>query len=361
MVLLAGFQALLARYGGHDDVVVGSPVAGRTRRETEGLIGLFMNTLALRADLSGDPSFAALVGRVRETTLDALAHQDLPFETLVEELRPERSLSHSPLFQALFALQNTGESALRLGAVEAEPLSLDWGTSKNDLALYAVEEPAGVRCSLVYNPDLWDAATARRMLGHFAALLESAAARPSLPLSRLETMDAAERRLVVESWNDTARPWPAGACVHALIEAQARRTAGRPRAGPLGRALTYAELDARAGRLARRLARWAWGPRRRWPCACERSADVVAAMLAVLKAGGAYLPLDPAYPRRAAGVHAGGFGRAGAGHRSGALRGLLPAAGAGVVSTDDVWPAGTPPEAGSGAVQTGVAPGNAPT
>jgi natural product biosynthesis luciferase-like monooxygenase protein/amino acid adenylation domain-containing protein len=353
MVLLAAFQALLGRWSGQDDVVVGSPIAGRTRRETEGLIGLFMNTLALRTDLSGDPSFRDLLGRVREGTLDAFAHQDVPFEKLVEELRPERSLSHSPLYQALFALQNTGENALRLGEVRAEAVSLDLGTAKDDLSIYAAEGENGLGCTLVYNPDLFDAATARRFLDGFAALLASAAADPALRLSELDAMPAAERELVVRTWNDTARDGPRGACIHQMIAEQARRT---PDAAALvfrGRTATYAQVEARANALAHRLRAAGVGPETRVGICLSRSADVVVAMLGVMKAGGAYLPLDPAYPAArlaymlqdsAAPVLV----------TEPALRGLLPTDGVEVITMD-----GASVDADPGAPESGVRADNA--
>jgi natural product biosynthesis luciferase-like monooxygenase protein/amino acid adenylation domain-containing protein len=296
MVLMTAFQAVLSRWSGQDDVVVGSPVAGRTRKQTEELIGFFVNTLVLRADFGDGPTFRDALARVREATLGAFAHQELPFEKLVEELQPERSLSHSPIFQALFALQNLGDTTLHLAGVTAEPLPTALGGSKNDLSIYAVETGEGLRCSLIYNPDLWDAATMRRLLAHFRTLLADAVADPSTRVADLALLDETERSLVVGRWNATGKPWPSDACVHEVIAAQARRTPDATALVFRGTELTYAQLDAEANRLANHLRRRGVRPETRVGICLERSAETVVAMLAVMKAGGAYLPLDPAYP-----------------------------------------------------------------
>ena len=296
MVLLSAFTILLSRWSGQEDVVVGTPIAGRTRRETEGLIGVFLNTLALRTDLSGNPTFRALLGRVRETTLDGYAHQDLPFEALVEALQPERSLGHSPLYQALFALQNLGTGELELPGLEVAAMPLPVTSSKNDVSLYAAEKPDGLHCSVIYNPDLLDAAAMGRMLGHFRTLLESAAADPARPIAELEMLGAAERAQVLRAWNRTAKEWPSAATIHGLIAERAARTPDAEAVVFRGASLTYAGLEARANRLANHLRRLGAGPEARVGICLERSADTIVAMLAVLKAGAAYLPLDPAYP-----------------------------------------------------------------
>jgi amino acid adenylation domain-containing protein len=298
MVLLSGFQLLLSRYAGQDDLVVGTPVAGRTRAETEGLIGCFVNTLAMRADLSGDPPFRALLARTREAALEAYAHQELPFERLVEALGVERSLAHTPLFQAVFALQNTpaGEHAfpgLRMSAME-----VGYETAKFDLYLAAEEHGGELRLALEYATELFDAATAGRMLDHLEVLLRGIADDPGRRLSQLPLLGAAERRRVLEEWNATARDYPAGACVHELFEAQAART---PDAEALlygGGRLAYGALNARANRLAHHLRARGVGPEARVGICLERTPELVVALLAVLKAGGAYVPLDPAYPRQ---------------------------------------------------------------
>jgi amino acid adenylation domain-containing protein len=296
MTLLAGWQLLLSRYAGEEDVSVGTPIAGRTRLETEGLIGFFVNTLVLRADLSGDPTFRALLGRVREATLGAYAHQDIPFEKLVEELAPERSLSHTPLFQAMFVFQNNAAEALRLGALEAEPLAGDGGTTKFDLLLALGEAGGRVAGALSYRAELWDAATIERMLGHFGALLDAVAAEPDRPVGAVPFLGDGERRRLVEEWNATARPYALDLPLHALVEARAARDADAVAVVFEDDSLTYAELDAHANRLARHLARLGVGPEARVGVCLERSPEMVVALLAVLKAGGAYVPIDPAYP-----------------------------------------------------------------
>ncbi|HEX8275245.1 MAG TPA: non-ribosomal peptide synthase/polyketide synthase [Longimicrobiaceae bacterium] len=295
MALLAAWQALLARWSGQDDVLVGTPVAGRTRVELEGLIGFFVNTLVLRAELSGDPGFRALLGRVREAALGAYAHQDVPFERLVEEMQPERTLRHTPLFQAMFALQNAGGGELELGGLRAEPLESAADVAKFDLDLQLAEEGDGLAGALVFRAELFDAATAERLAAHFAALLEGALAAPDAPLARLPLMDAAERARVLEAGRAPAAAH-AFAPVHAGVAAQARRTPGAPAVAWERGTLTYAELDARASRLARWLRGRGVGPETRVGICLERGPELAVAMLAVLRAGGAYLPLDPGYP-----------------------------------------------------------------
>ncbi|HEX7239699.1 MAG TPA: condensation domain-containing protein, partial [Longimicrobiaceae bacterium] len=297
MALLAAWQLLLSRWSGQDDVVVGSPIAGRTRAETEGLIGFFVNTLVLRTDLSGDPSFRELVARAREATLGAFAHQDLPFERLVEELAPERSLAHTPLFQVMFAFQTDAGAggALRLEGIEAEPLGDGPAVAKFDLSLTVSEEGEQLSVSLVYRADLYEDATAGRMLRHFGSLAARLAAEPDRPVGEADLLDPAERAQLLVEWNDTAREYPRES-VHELFAEQAARTPDAPALVFGGETLTYAELDARAARLARRLRERGVGPETRVGICAERSAELVTAMLAVLRAGGAYVPLDPAYP-----------------------------------------------------------------
>ncbi len=296
-VLLAGWQAVLARWSGQDDVVVGTPVAGRTRTELEGLIGFFVNTLVLRVDLGGDPSLRELVARVGEATLGAQAHQDLPFERLVEELSPERSLRHTPLFQVLFTLQNADEGELRLGAVEMEPLGPAEAAAKFDLSLVLAERGGQVAGALQYRAGLWEEATVRRMADHFRAALGALAADPDRRLSAVELLGEDERRLLVEAWSRSgAEAAPAGRCVHELFAEQAERT---PHAAALvagGETMTYAELHRRAEALARRLAARGVGPDARVGIFVERGPEMVVGLLGVLMAGGAYVPLDPRYP-----------------------------------------------------------------
>jgi amino acid adenylation domain-containing protein len=297
MTLLAAFSLLLSRYAGEEDVVVGTPIAGRNRLETEELIGLFINTLVLRSDLSGDPSFRELLHRVREAALGAYAHQDLPFEKLVEELQPERSLSHAPVFQVMFMLQNAPREKRMLAGLEATTLRLERGTARFDLSLQVTEEPEGLACAFVFNADLFEARTIERFGRRLRRLLEAAVESPDSRISRLSFADEPEELRLLAEWNATDRPVP-DECVHRLIEAQARRTPGRVALEGAGETWTYADLDGRAERLARRLRSRGVRPGAVVAVCLERSPRLVAALLAVLKAGGAYLPLDPSHPAR---------------------------------------------------------------
>jgi amino acid adenylation domain-containing protein len=297
MTLLAGWQALLGRWSGQEDVVVGTPLAGRTRLETEGLIGMFVNTLALRTELGGRPGFRALLGRVRESTLGAYAHQEVPFEKLVEELGVERSLRHTPVFQAMFALHNADPGGLEMGAVEVEPLPRGEETAKFDLHLSLAESGGRLNGVLAYRAGLWEPATAARMAEHLRTLLEGIAADPDRPVAELPLMRGDERAQVLEGWNDTARDYPAGETVCGLLAAQTRRTPGAPALAFRGATLTYAELDRGSGRLASHLRGLGVGPETRVGVCLARTPELVVALLAVLRAGGAYVPLDPAYPR----------------------------------------------------------------
>ncbi|HYO16637.1 MAG TPA: non-ribosomal peptide synthase/polyketide synthase [Thermoanaerobaculia bacterium] len=296
MTLLAGFQAVLSWESGQRDLVVGTPVANRTRSEIEGLIGFFVNTLAVRGDLSGDPPFLELLGRVRERALSAYAHQDLPFEKLVEELQPERSLAHSPLFQVLFVLQNASAGPLELPGLRLAPVELDSGAAKFDLTLSFTEEPGGIQGLLQYSRDLFDAATAERLLGHLRTLLAAAAADPGTPVPDLPLLTPAEQQQIA-AWNRTDVAYPEGsALLHELI---ARQVAQTPRAVAVsfeGRTLTFRQLDERAGRLARCLRRLGVGPEVRVGICAERSLELVIGLLGILQAGGAYVPIDPSYP-----------------------------------------------------------------
>ena len=295
MVLLAAWQTLLARHTGSEDVVVGSPIVGRNRAETEGLIGVFVNTLALRTDLSGDPSFRALVERVRRTALDAYARQDLPFESLVEALRIPRDLSRQPLFQAMLMLHRP-QGAFALPGLRCEPVEADPGTSIFDLGLYAWDRPQGLGAMLEYNADLFDAATAARFVDRFRTLLDGIAADPDAPLSRLPVMTADEAARLA-AWNATERAYPGTECVHQIIAAQAARTPDAVAVVFEDEQVTYAELDARANRLANHLRGLGVGPEVRVGVCAERAVELVVALLGTLKAGGAYVPLDPGYPR----------------------------------------------------------------
>jgi len=302
MALQGAFNVLLGRYAGQEDVLVGWPIAGRNRGELEGLIGFLANILVLRTDLSGEPDFRVLLTRVREAALGAYHHQDLPFEQLVEELRPERHLSHNPLFQVFFVLHHlqragaAGPSALP-GLTISVP-GIDNRTSRGDLLVSLSEGKDGLGGFFEYNSDLFDEATIVRMAKHFQTLLAAVVAAPGTAVSELPLLDADERRQILEGWNDTAADYPREAAIHQLFEAQAART---PQAlalvadeAPDG--LTYGELNTRADRLARHLRRLGVGPEALVGLGVERSAGMVVALLAILKAGGAYVPLDPTHP-----------------------------------------------------------------
>ncbi|HVH13684.1 MAG TPA: condensation domain-containing protein, partial [Longimicrobium sp.] len=267
MVLLAAFQLVLARWSGTDDVVVGSPVAGRTRAEVQELIGLFVNTLVLRTDLSGDPSFRNLLGRMRETVLGAYEHQDVPFERLVDALRPERTLGHAPLFQVLFQLDDDAGVLSARSAEHEEPEAEE--AARFDLTLVLRAGADGIRGTLQYATDLFDRGTAERMAEHLARVLDQAAADPERPVSRMVLMGPGERAAVA-AWNRTEAPYGAERCIHQLFEAQARRTPGAVAVSFGEASLTFAELDARANRLAHHLVRLGVGPEVRVGVCMER-------------------------------------------------------------------------------------------
>ncbi|HEV2733485.1 MAG TPA: amino acid adenylation domain-containing protein, partial [Longimicrobiaceae bacterium] len=296
MTLLAGFQALLARWSGQDDVLVGTPVAARDRTELEGLIGFFVNTLVLRAEVAGGAGFRELLAGVRESTLGAYQHQAIPFERLGEELAPERSLAYTPLFQVMFILQDLERGELRMGPLRVDPLPADAEAARFDLTLAMAERDEGLAATLKYRPELWERATAERMLGHLGVLLGAVAADPEHALGGIELLSPGERRQLLVEWNATERPRPAGLTLHGLFEAQARRTPGAVALVFEGASLGYAELDARAERLAGHLRGRGVGPETRVGVCAERSVELVVALLAVLKAGGAYVPVDPGYP-----------------------------------------------------------------
>ncbi|HEX8651125.1 MAG TPA: non-ribosomal peptide synthase/polyketide synthase [Pyrinomonadaceae bacterium] len=297
MTLLAAFKTLLYRYTDQDDILVGTPIANRNRVEIEGLIGFFVNTLVLRTRLSGDPSFRELLGRVKEVALSAYARQDLPFEKLVEEIQPERSLSHAPLFQVMFVLQNSPVPALELPGLKLSPVEVANEISNFDLTLVMEETEQGLTASLDYSTDLFDDATIRRTLRHFQSLLEGIVAAPEARLSSLSLLTEAERHQVLYEWNDTRTAYPTGKCIHHLFEEQVERT---PHALALmfeEEQVTYAELNHRANQLAHHLQSLGVGPEARVGLCVERSVGMVVGLLGILKAGGAYVPLDPMYPK----------------------------------------------------------------
>ncbi|WP_370451132.1 amino acid adenylation domain-containing protein [Corallococcus sp. CA049B] len=297
MVLLAGWQVLLSRYSGQTDISVGSPIAGRTRAEVEGLIGLFVNTLVLRAQVDGDQSFRALLKQVRGTVLGAYEHQDVPFEKLVEALQPERSLSHTPLFQSLLALQNTPEGEARLPGLTMKQLELENRTSKFDLSVFFTETAEGLSGSVEYSTDLFEAATVRRLVEHLRVLLEGVVAKPEEAVGRLPMLTEAERQQVLVTWNQQQAEYTRDATIPHLFEAQAKRTPDAVAVVSGKQRLTYREVEAKANQLAHRLRKLGVGPESRVGLCVERTADVVVGTLGILKAGGAYVPLDPSYPK----------------------------------------------------------------
>ncbi|MEW6032836.1 MAG: condensation domain-containing protein, partial [Bacillota bacterium] len=299
MVLSAALKALLHRYTGRTDIAVGAAIANRTRAELEGLIGFFVNTLVLRTDLSGDPTFRKLLARERDTALEAYAHQDVPFERVVDALQPERSLSYMPIVQVLVSLQNVPAPELRLSGVTVRDLEvdkLDTGTAKADLVLLLEETPDGLAGTVQYATDLFDAATVERMVTHFRVLLEGLVADPARRLSELPLLDEAEFRLVTVECNRTRVDYPRDRCVHELFADQVSARPGVPAVVAGERILTYEELDRLSTALALRLVALGVGPETLVGLCAERSPDLIVALLGILKAGGAYVPLDPDYP-----------------------------------------------------------------
>jgi amino acid adenylation domain-containing protein len=297
MVLLAAFQAQLSRYGGQEDLVVGTPVAGRGRAEAEGLIGLFVNTLALRGDLSGNPSFRGLLAGVRTVALEAFAHQDLPFEKLVEELSPERDPSRTPLFQVMFALQNTPAAELAVAGLRLEGFPLGAATAKFDLELSFDEAGEELSGELTFSTDLFDAATAARMASHFQTLLAGALADPEVRLAELPLLGDEERRQLLLAGDRTGQTPEGGVPLPRRFEDLAAAQPERDAVIWDGGSLSYGELNRWANRLARRLRALGVVPETRVAVCLERSPELIAALFGVLKAGGVYIPLDPAYPR----------------------------------------------------------------
>ncbi|HEV2147771.1 MAG TPA: amino acid adenylation domain-containing protein [Longimicrobiaceae bacterium] len=299
MTLLAGWAAVLSRLSGQEDLVVGTPTANRGQAEVEGLIGFFVNTLALRLDLSGGPTVGELLERVRERALEAQQNQDIPFEQVVEAVRPARSLAHTPLFQVMLAWQNATAEELALPGLAlagfgagGQPVS-----AKYDLSLWLGESEGRITGGLTYTTSLYERATVERHLGYLRRVLEGMAAGPERRVAGLEMLPEAERRQVVEAWNATQAPYPAERCIHELFEAQAERTPDAVAVVFEGEQVSYAELNARANRLAHHLVGLGVGPDARVAVCLERSPELVAVLLAVLKAGGAYVPLDPSYPQ----------------------------------------------------------------
>ncbi len=299
MTLLAAFNVLLSRYSGEEDIVLGLPMASRGHAETEHLIGLFANTLPMRTRLEGNPSFQQVLLRCKEASLGAFAHEHMPFERLVEELQPERSLSHNPLVQVFFILQNARIDCLRLNGVALEHLEAETRTSKGDLFFMLSETDGGLAARMEYNTDLYDEATIARMLEHYRALLEAAVANPALPVSELPLLTRDERQQLLEDWNATDFEYPRDLCLHELFEQQVQRAPEATAVMHDGQSLSYAELNRRANQLAHFLKQRGVGPGQRVGLFVERSLAMMVGLLGIQKSGAAYVPLDPVVSSRA--------------------------------------------------------------
>lgn len=297
MVLLAAYEILLHRHTGEEDIVVGTPIAGRSMPETESLIGLFINTLALRSSLAGNPSFTKLLDRVKESALGAYAHQDLPFARLVKELHPERTLDHNPLFQVMFVLQSEEIPALDLPGLTASHFRVGHIMANFDLTLDIVERDRKLVCLFESNADLFQSETIERMMRHFQNLLEGITANPEMKISELPLLSEAERRQLLVEWNDTRTDYPAHSSLQELFEQQVETAPDAVALLYEDRQLTYRELNLQANQLAHYLKKCGVGPNMRVGLCVERSPKMIIALLAILKAGGSYVPLDPAYPQ----------------------------------------------------------------
>jgi amino acid adenylation domain-containing protein len=295
MTLLAAFEVLLWRYSGQDDLIVGTPIAGRNRSELEALIGYFANTLPLRVDVSGNPTFRDLLSRVRETALNGYAHQDVPFDKLVEELRPERSLSHTPLFQVIFALENTPHN-YQFPGLDTSWLEVDRGTARCDLSLFVDDKGSELGCMWEYSTDLFDGETIERMISSYRMILEEVLENPEQPIAYLNVLNETERQRLIEEWNSKASAPTAPMCMQQLFEAQAAKAPNQLALVFREQRLTYQELNTRANQLAHHLQKLGVGPEVPVGVYLERSAEMITALLGVLKAGGAYVPIDPGYP-----------------------------------------------------------------
>ena len=298
MMLLAAFDTLLYRYTEQSDILVGTPIANRNRSEIEGLIGFFVNTLVLRTDLSGNPSFAELLTRVRLMAMDAYAHQDLPFEMLVEVLQPERDLSHAPLFQVDFLLQNDPLATVELTGLTVSPLPIETVTAKFDLTLGMQNTGNGLVGVWEYNTDLFDHSTIARMAGHFVTILAAIVANPSERIDQLPMLTAVEQHQLFVEWNDTQADYPEDKCIHQLFEQQVRFTPDAVAVIFENQQLTYGELNTQANQLAHYLQDIGVKPEVLVGIYLERSLSIIVTLLAVLKAGGGYVPLDPDYPQQ---------------------------------------------------------------
>lgn len=297
MTLLAAFNVLLFRHTGEQDIVVGSPIAGRNRIETEPLIGFFVNSLALRTDLSGNPTFRQLIGRVKEVAVSAYAHQDLPFEKLVEELNPARDVSQTPVFQVMFGLQNAPRAAADLHNLNVRRIPTEVRTAKFDLTLLLSDTANGLSGWFEYNADLFEPSGIERLKNHFENLLASVTATPDAPIAALPLLGAQEQQQILVEWNNTETTYPREKCIQDLFEEQVRRTPDAVALVFNDQQLTYDALNKKANQLAHHLKKKGVGPEVIVGLALDRSVEMIVGLLAILKAGGAYLPLDPSYPR----------------------------------------------------------------
>ncbi len=297
MGLLGVFTTLLMRYSGQQDLLIGTPIANRNRQEIEDLIGFFVNTLVIRTDLSGNPEFKTLLLRIKEETLQAYAHQDVPFERIVEELQPERNLSHNPLFQVMFVLQNAPMGNLELPNLSLTPLELEQVTAKFDLTLLMSETKKGLQGIWEYRTDLFDVATINRMVGHLQTLLESIVANPEQRIAELPLLTANEQHQLLVEWNNTQTEYPQDKCIHQLFESQVEKTPDTVAVVFENEHLTYGELNKRANQLAHYLRKMGVKPDTLVGICVERSLSMVIGLLGILKAGAAYVPLDPQLPQ----------------------------------------------------------------
>jgi amino acid adenylation domain-containing protein len=296
MTLLAAFQLLLSRYAEQEDVAVGTAIANRNHPAIEPLIGFFVNQLVMRTSLAGNPRFTELLRRVREVTLSAYAHQDLPFEKLVEELAPDRDLGRAPLFQVVFALQNAPFEEPESGALRLSGFNLDQGQAKFDLTLVFAQQGSGLAGVIEYAQDLFEEETIDRLCGHLLVILDRATANPQLPIGDISLLTQAEENQLLVSWNNTRREFPHDRCVHQLFSEQVSRTPGRVAVATQEEAITYQELETRANQLARHLSQQGVGPEVPVGLYIERGVDLIVALIAILKSGGAYVPLDANAP-----------------------------------------------------------------
>jgi amino acid adenylation domain-containing protein len=297
MTLLAAFQVLLYRYSRQDDINVGSPIAGRTRTETEALIGFFVNTLVMRTDLSGAPGFALLLARVKEVTLGAYSNQDVPFEKLVEMLSPERDLNRTPLFQVMFILQNTPLPQMVLGGAKLEPINVSSGRSKFDITISLEEKGGGIEGYLEYSTELFEEETIQRMIGHYKVLIGAILDNDQASIDDLPLLTDAERRQLIEQWSGVSRPLQSKKCLHELFEEHAERMPDAIAVSSSEGRLKYSELNSRANRLAAHLRRLGIGPEVAVGILLAPSIEMVVGVLGILKAGGGYVPIDPSFPK----------------------------------------------------------------